>query len=173
MKFGFSHDWGIGEREKEASAVDVKRFTEKDWSCMKQCLLRFNPPPNDQSELLQKIRILKASLVCYNVWSGFLKFRKHHAPSQIWELLIQWHIAEDMNATAVRTWRFPQIWKTRMSNVSAVVVSLTIRPLYPGWWHPLPINSGFLCGPQRRCGRFDQEIFNVCKCLLPCQIYIK
>jgi len=29
----------MGERGKEASAVDVKRFTEKDWSCMKQCLL--------------------------------------------------------------------------------------------------------------------------------------
>ena len=131
------------------------------------------PTPKIKASYYKRIQILKAFLVCYKIWSEFLTFGKHHAPSQIWELLVQWHIAEDMNATAVRTWHFPQIWKTRMSNVSAVVVSLTIRTLYPVWWHPLPINSEFLGRPQRRCGRFDQEFFNVYKCLLPCQLYIK
>ena len=131
------------------------------------------PTPKIKASYYKRIQILKAFLVCYKIWSEFLTFGKHHAPSQIWELLVQWHITEDMNATAVITWHFPQIWKTRMSNVTAVVVSLTIGPFYPVWWHPLPINSEFLDRPHRPCGRFDQEIFNVCKCLLPFQIYIK
>ena len=109
------------------------------------CVL--TPPPHQSKRVTTKNRFLKAFLVCYNVWSGFLTFRKHHAPCKFGNNTSN-DITEDMNATAVRTWHFQQIWKTRISNVSSVVVSLTIQPLYPGWWHPLPINSWYLGRPH-------------------------
>jgi hypothetical protein len=62
---------------KEASAIDVKKFTEKNSSCIKQCLLRIKPPsPKIKACFYQKIRFLKAFQVCYRMWSGFLTFRK-------------------------------------------------------------------------------------------------
>ena len=74
------------------------------------------------------------------------------APLQSPELLAQWHIAEDMNATAVRTWNLARISKSQMSNVSffhsALLASLTIRPPYPGWRHLLPFDLGVLGRPS-------------------------
>jgi hypothetical protein len=62
------------------------------------------------------------------------------------EPLAQWHIAEDMNATAVRTWNVARILKLQMSKLSflhsALVVSLTNRLFYPGRRHPLSIDLG-------------------------------
>ena len=101
-----------------------------------------------ESELLPKNTTLKAFQLCYGALNGLLTFRKYHAPSQIRELLAQWHIAEDMNATCNLT----RIWMSQMSSVSflhsALVVSLTLRLLYPSWRHPLLNDLGVLGRPS-------------------------
>ena len=107
------------------------------------CYTVCSRPPNNpalRSDIKKRVATkkhdFKAFQVCYRAWSGFLTFRKLRARSQRRELLAQGHIAQDMNATAVRTWNLTRISKSRISNVSflhsALVVSLTIRPLYPG-----------------------------------------
>jgi len=97
-------------------------------------------------------------------WSGFLTFRKHHAPSQCREFLAQWHgvISQKIwivKETAVITGNPPRMSKSRMSNVSlfylALLFSLTFRPLYTVWRHSL---FGRFCRPWRWSERFEQEI---------------
>ena len=101
-------------------------------------------PPRDRVHLgdikkrvATKNTILKLQTF-HRVWSGFLTFRKHHAPSQCWEILAQWHDVTSqkiwiLKVTAVITRNLARISKSRMSKVSlsylALVVSLTFRPL--------------------------------------------